>query len=116
MRVTADEDSYVTAVLTLYSRVPGTRGSPTKGDRKLALDLCRAGTPLAQVRAGMLKATVHREGRAREVPLEPINSLHYFRDEIAAAADYDPEYLEHLVFRGEAFLKPLGEAEERQAG
>jgi uncharacterized protein YdaU (DUF1376 family) len=105
-RAAGDEDAYVTAVLQLYCRVPGARDKPTKADRKFAEHLWTDHVPITQVRAGILKATLHREGRARDSPLEPINALAYFGDEIKAAADCDPDYLEHLVSRGEGYLKP----------
>lgn len=106
-RAASDEDSYVTAVLDLYRRVPGARDRPTKADRKLAQEWCRKSVALTQVHAGIRIATAHREGRAREVPLEPINSLAYFRDEVEAAATYDPEYLEHMAGVGERFLRAV---------
>lgn len=116
-RAAGDEDSYVTAVLGLYCRVPGARDHPSKGDRREAHELYRRKVPLTQARAGILKATAHRMGRTRETPLEPINALAYFRDEIDAAADADPEYLEHLASVGERFLKAEAAPEgARRAG
>lgn len=101
-----DKGAYVAGVLALYCRLPGTRPEPTTTDRRAAGDLFERRIPFDRVRAGLLVATLRRIGRDREAPLDPVNSLKYFFDEIEAATTYDPGYVEHLNSKLVPHMKP----------
>ena len=81
--------AYVQAVLDLYVRLPGTRPTPSRVDRRLAATLYARGLTLDLVRTAMLLAAARRSLRSPQAPpLPPVGCLHYFLpviDEVSQA-------------------------------
>jgi hypothetical protein len=75
-----DSNTYVTAVLDLYLKMPETPLRVTAQDRKLARELQGRGVALPVVESALLLASVRRLARPADVPaLSPIRSLAYFQ-------------------------------------
>jgi len=75
----ADRDEYVSAVLTMYLRLPETPSRANPLDRKRAAELHARGVTLHTVEYSLLLASMRRLGRPQEYPpLSPIRSLAYF--------------------------------------
>ncbi len=101
--------AYVRDVLDLYVRLPGTRPTPSRQDRRLAATLHRRGLPLSLVRTALLLAAARRTLRSPEAtPLPPVGCLHYFLpviDELRQAPP-DPGYARYLAGKLQPFMKP----------
>lgn len=96
------QDQYVREVLTLYRRTPGTRARATTADRRLAEELHRQGVPTEIVRAALLLAAVRRTLRPPDaLPLQTVNSLHYFLPVLREIQQHplDPGYILYLEAR-----------------
>lgn len=96
------QDHYVREILTLYRQTPGTRGRATTADRRLAEELYRQGVPAEIVRAALLLAAVRRTLRPPDaLPLQTVNSLHYFLPVLREIQHQplDPGYIRYLEAR-----------------
>ncbi|MGH2625867.1 MAG: hypothetical protein ACRDHY_04365 [Anaerolineales bacterium] len=101
--------AYVRAVLDLYVRLPGTRLTPSRQDRRLAATLHQRGLPLTLVRTALLLAAARRALRSPEAPpLPPVGCLHYFLpviDEVGHTPP-DPGYVQYLAAKLQPLMKP----------
>ena len=92
--------AYVRALLDLYVRLPGTRPTPSRQDRRLAATLYQQGLPLSLVRTALLLAAARRTLRSPAAsPLPPVGCLHYFLpviDEVCQTPP-DPGYVDYLA-------------------
>ena len=99
---------YVQSVLDLYVRLPTTRSTPSRQDRRLAALLHQRAVPLGLVRAALLLAAARRTMRSPDAsPLPPIGCLHYFLpviDELRNSPP-DPGYVDYLYSKLEPFMK-----------
>ena len=95
----SDPKQYVTQLLELYRRTPGTLGRVRREDRRLAMQLQERGVSLSSLEEAFLLAAARRCLRAPDAqPLSPVRSLHYFLpviEEVLAKPlpDGYPQYL-----------------------
>jgi hypothetical protein len=95
----SDRSRYVTAVLQRYCATLDTPGRARGADRRLAAELYDQGVPIEVVATAFTLATCRRNyRRPGAVPLDPVNSLHYFRPVIAELLrrPLDEAYIDYL--------------------
>ena len=75
----AQDQSYVSVVLEMYTALPETPARARPADRKLAEDWQRSGITLEVVESVLLLGQLRRLARPTDYPkLSPIRSLYYF--------------------------------------
>ena len=91
-----DRQSYVRAVLNLYTQLPGIACRVRRSDRDLAGCFFERQVSIDIVKAALLLGTARRMGRHRV--LAEIRSLHYFEPivEELLAQPPPPAYIEYL--------------------
>ena len=72
-----DQATYVTRVLHLYRKVPGTLDRVLRDDRRTALDLYHRNVPIEIVENAFILVAARRAKRATDDPDDPIRVLRY---------------------------------------
>jgi len=96
-----DRAAYVTRVLHLYRRLPGTLGRILRDDRRTALDLHRRDIPIAVVENALILVIARRARRPTHEQPDPIRTLKYILPVIEEllAAPPPTGYLQYLQCR-----------------
>jgi hypothetical protein len=95
----ADDRSYVTSVLAMYTALYETPDRARFADRRLAAHWNIRGISLQTVESALLLGQLRRLARPQGYPkLQPIRSLYYFVPmvEEVLASPLDPEYMSYV--------------------